>query len=761
MTVGLFLAPAFTAAVFSYVLTPFAGRLALRIGAVDHPGPRKIHQHPIPRLGGIAVITAVSLVAIASWFLMSLQQALPAAICLGVALGILPIIAVSLCDDIKPLRPGPKFAAHVLGACIAVAFGVCLNSVIHLFGHTITIGWLAYPLSVVWLVGMTNAFNIVDGLDGLSAGLALISAFALAVVFLLANESATAGAALLLAGGIAGFLPYNTFPARMFFGDTGATAVGFCLAAFAMRGGSTLSAGFAALLPAFILGLPIAETAISMARRLLRRVEQRDAGGVFQPDRDHMHHRLLALGIEHPRAVFILYAAGMLLAGVALVSMFMTASDSALLVLALLIAGFLGVRRLGYDEFAIIRNGAALRVYEVPALNRSMFVVFVDLAIVLIAAFGAVMLKTDNWTMASVRGPALGLIVSLAPATVIVFWRMKLYRGTWRLAVSYDFARACCAVLVATLLAFSARLIFAPAAPSGALFTIYALLSGMLVTGTRASYQILAASRWRSTGTGTPTLIYGAGRKGAIAFREMAGYAGALRPVAFVDDDPEKAGKFVKGLPVVGSIESVELTVRRFGIGSVIIATDAVSGSRLVELGERCERLGVALLKLQVSITSVPVAAAAPPSKAVTTTPLAERSRSHEGASHDGLRRVSALTPTANVRFEEACVPGTRVPIVAGQPCPACGSYTLYRSHVRKLSERVRKKLTDKRLYRCEGCGWRGWTQTLDTALFHSRANPSRPSAPGWLPSLDAVDQRVQTPVKQVIQKPPVKKRAS
>ena len=120
MTVGLFLAPACAAALLSYVLTPFAGRLATRIGAVDYPGPRKIHQHPIPRLGGVAVITAVSLVAIVSWFLIpSVPQALPATMCLGIAIGVLPIIAVSLRDDIKPLRPGQKFIAHILGACIA------------------------------------------------------------------------------------------------------------------------------------------------------------------------------------------------------------------------------------------------------------------------------------------------------------------------------------------------------------------------------------------------------------------------------------------------------------------------------------------------------------------------------------------------------------------------------------------------------------------------------------------------------------------
>src|ERR1041385_1687757 len=148
MSAGLFLTPALAAALLSYLLAPLASRLALWIGAVDHPGPRKIHQHPIPRLGGLAVIIAVAAVATVTWLLVpSIARALPGRMCLGIALGLLPIVAVSLRDDVTPLGPGPKFAAHLLGACIAVAFGVCLNSVVHLFGHTITIGWPPDPLS--------------------------------------------------------------------------------------------------------------------------------------------------------------------------------------------------------------------------------------------------------------------------------------------------------------------------------------------------------------------------------------------------------------------------------------------------------------------------------------------------------------------------------------------------------------------------------------------------------------------------------------
>src|SRR6185437_11616642 len=179
------------------------------------------------------------------------------------------------------------------------------------------------------------------------------------------------------AGALVGFLPYNTHPARLFLGDTGATAIGFGLAAFALRGGSTLSTGFAALLPVFILGLPIADTLIAMLRRTLHRVEYR-RGGVFEADRNHIHHRLLALGIDHARAVLLLYGAGLLLAAAALFSVFVTARETALMVTALLLAGVVGIQRLGYDEFAFIRRGTVLRVYEIPAVKRGFFIVLVD-----------------------------------------------------------------------------------------------------------------------------------------------------------------------------------------------------------------------------------------------------------------------------------------------------------------------------------------------------------------------------------------------
>ena len=160
----------------------------------------------------------------------------------------------------------------------------------------------------------------------------------MAAVFGLVGQPIMAGAALVLAGALAGFLPYNLHPARLFLGDSGATAIGFCLGAFALKGGSTLSSGFAALVPVFIMGLPIADTLIAIARRTIIRLEHR-TGGVFVADRNHIHHRLLAHGIDHGRAVLILYGAGLVCAVGAFGSMFLQARHAALFIVAVLVAG--------------------------------------------------------------------------------------------------------------------------------------------------------------------------------------------------------------------------------------------------------------------------------------------------------------------------------------------------------------------------------------------------------------------------------------
>jgi UDP-GlcNAc:undecaprenyl-phosphate GlcNAc-1-phosphate transferase len=695
------LSPAVAAAVLAFGLTPLVARFAVRVGAMDVPDERKVHARPVPRLGGLAVVASIAIVFAGAQWLSAGRWQLPSSLAAGVGLGVLPILLVSIVDDIRSVRARRKLAAHALGAVIAVSLGISLAPVVHLFGVPIEIGRMAWPLSVLWIVGVTNAFNLIDGLDGLSAGLALIAAVSMAAVFTLVGQSGMAGVSLVLAGALVGFLPYNLHPARLFLGDTGATAIGFCLAAFALRGGSTLSSGFAALLPVFIVGLPIADTLIAMARRTLHRLEHH-TGGVFQADRDHIHHRLLALGVSHGTVVLLLYAAGLLFAAAALLSIFLNAREAGLMVTALLLAGIVGIRRLGYDEFAFIRRGTVLSVYELPVVKRGFFVVLVDLVLTFAAAYVAVGLKTDLWLLAAVRDRVVEIGTTLAPITVMVFSWRGMYRGSWRVAGLQDLTRVLLAVAVATSAgALVLRVVSSNDYPLS-LFGIYGVVSLLLTASIRASYVILASSVQRSRQGGVPVLIYGAGRRGAAAVRELfQNQAFNLHPVGFIDDDWQMRDKIVAGVPVLGTAREMEHALRVTAAGGVVISSDKIASDRIERAAEACRVHHGTLFHLDIGIHRMEAGG---------------DGRAPQASRHDQRQRVAPAGAADALDAWHDC-----------QPCPSCKGGRVHRSKARNLYERFRKSRTDKRLYRCEECAWRGWLIPLE---FGMRTRSPVPPAP-------------------------------
>ena len=605
MNLLLLVLPAIIALALSLALTPLAMRVALRVGAIDQPGERKVHTSPIPRMGGIAVLASVVTVLTVLAFLGG-TRTLHHDVLIPLFVGLLPVLAISVTDDIRSLPSLPKFAAHLLGASIAVTLGIRLSDTIHLFGSEIHLGWIAIPLSIIWIAGVTNAFNIVDGLDGLSAGLALISALSLAGVSIVVGRFEMASAALVLGGALLGFLPYNTHPARVFLGDSGAASVGFLLACFALRGGSTLSAGMAILVPIVVLGVPLAETLVSMTRRLLRRLEGEASGGMFEADRRHFHHRLLDMGIDHRKAVLLLYGIGVFLAICAFASLALTASYAAILVGTLLVAAFIGIGRLNYDEFALIRRGYVLRMYDAPMLRSTFFVVFVDLAMAVVALYGAIALKYDDWSIRDHRQLALDLLVVLPPVILTVFWTFRLYRGAWKLASLDDFLRSTTAALIATGVAFSILAFLLRRDVSITFALVFLMLFGFATNSMRLSYRLIALWTQRSASRGEPVLIYGAGVAGMMALRELLSNPDNwMRPVGFVDDDERLVGRVIQGFRVHPSGRGLASSIRETGARGVIVSSSKVPAARVEEIHHECERLNVWVRHFSVNFSDV------------------------------------------------------------------------------------------------------------------------------------------------------------
>jgi len=348
----------------SVLVTPLVRRLALRIGAVSTPGGRHVNGRAIPRLGGIglAFAWAVPVVALALRDPMVMRALDHRWLqVLTVVGGGAAICTVGALDDVRSVRSLYKLAAQVFVAIFAFVCGFQIQAIqLPLFG-TLQMGVFALPVTVLWIVGVTNAVNLIDGLDGLAAGVTFFAAF---TSFVIASISGSVFVALTMAalmGALVGFLFFNFNPARIFMGDSGSYFLGFVLATTALAGGGLqqkASTAVSLLVPVLALGLPIFDTLFSMFRRVLERRP------IFSADRGHVHHRLLDIGLTHRRAVMFLYGVSSLLAaGAIAVSLGRSWHVGlALLSVSLVFVGL--VRFLGYFEYLHFRKRQRARLRD-------------------------------------------------------------------------------------------------------------------------------------------------------------------------------------------------------------------------------------------------------------------------------------------------------------------------------------------------------------------------------------------------------------
>lgn len=330
-------------------LTPLVRRLAYRFGALDHArSSRKIHGHPIPRLGGIAIVVAfyVPLIGLLLFhggvgllFLSERDHVI------GLFAGGLIIALLGLYDDLRGANAWKKFAVQFLVAGLLFKLGFRFDLLANPFGDPISLGWANLPFTVLWIVGVINAMNLIDGLDGLAGGVALVAVITTFLVSLQRGHPLMMLFSSALAGSIVGFLFYNFNPASIFMGDTGSMFLGFVLATTTMQTNQKASTTVAVLIPCIALGLPIMDTLLAIGRRAMR------GRPLFQADKEHIHHKLMDRGFSHRQAVLVLYGFCILLGAAALVLTYASSGQTALLVVVLMLVAFVFLRSLGYVRF--------------------------------------------------------------------------------------------------------------------------------------------------------------------------------------------------------------------------------------------------------------------------------------------------------------------------------------------------------------------------------------------------------------------------
>lgn len=332
----------------AWAVTPAIIRLAIRVGAMDRPVKRSVHRAPVPHLGGVAIYLSFFLtLAVTS----DLRDPAVAGLLVGGGL----ITALGVVDDFRRLSAGVKLLGQVGAALVLLAFGIQVEWVTNPLGGLVVLGKWGAPLTVLWVVSMVNVVNLIDGLDGLAAGITAIASLTLLPVALQVSQGPPVLLTAALAGSTLGFIPYNFNPARIFMGDAGAMFLGYTLAGIAVAGTLKSAATIAMVVPALSLGLPIFDTLMAIVRRFL------NGYPIHQPDREHLHHRLLEFGLNHRQTVLLMYlATGGFGASAILLARFGLLPG--LLVFLAVVAGVVwGARKVGFLDF---RQGKRLRNLE-------------------------------------------------------------------------------------------------------------------------------------------------------------------------------------------------------------------------------------------------------------------------------------------------------------------------------------------------------------------------------------------------------------
>jgi UDP-GlcNAc:undecaprenyl-phosphate GlcNAc-1-phosphate transferase len=579
-----------TAALIVIAITPLVRRLALALGAVAYPKDDRWHRRPIPMLGGIAIFAgaAASLAIVGD-----LHRAVLPAVLAGAGM-----FALGVLDDFVKLKPSTKLTGQIVVASIVVTFSPIPF-------------WTDWPasnviLALLWILTITNAFNLLDNMDGLCAGVAAIAGLTCWTGLM---DGSLGGYAAALTGASAGFLVFNFKPASIFMGDGGSLFLGGSLAVLSLIGGSSPETSILSALavPVFLLLIPIFDTTFVTLSRLL------STRSAAQGGRDHTSHRLVAMGFSERRAVLTLYllaAAG----GAAAVlgrhsDMYGALLIGPLLLIALALFGIQLSRVKVYDgdDFSLLVDKPYTPLLVNLTYKRRIFEVLLDLLLVMFSYYGAYVIRFDQDLPYYYPSFVQSLPIVIA-CHLLSFFAVGVYRGTWRYISLGDLTTYAKGIALGILASVAVLVyLYRFTGYSRGVFAIHAMMLALVVVGTRVSFRVIGDAAGRHRRTGRRALIYGAGDGGALLLRELRSNTRYDYEIAgFLDDDESKMDKKMFGLPVLGGIDRLEATIAEQQPEVVIVSTEKIEAIRLARIQHVCYASGTTLLQMHFSLQQVP-----------------------------------------------------------------------------------------------------------------------------------------------------------
>jgi UDP-GlcNAc:undecaprenyl-phosphate/decaprenyl-phosphate GlcNAc-1-phosphate transferase len=580
--------------VLAVALAQLCKPIAKRTGLVARPKADRWHREVIPLLGGCAIAGAVALALVIAP--VADRQLLT------LVAGALALAVVGLLDDIRPFRPQTKFVLQILAASAMVTLGFQL----HLSGYP----GLDVLLTLLWIVGITNAFNLLDNMDGLAAGIAAIAAAFRLTFFLNDGDLQAAQVAAAVVGACLGFLVHNFNPASIFMGDAGSLFLGFLVAGLSLVGSWPYSRSTVSVLafPVLLLLVPIFDTTfVTVVRTWAGRP-------ISQGGRDHTSHRLVASGLSERGAVLLLYGVAALCGGVAFYA-YAGALSTSIVLIAFLAIGLvlLGVYLGRVEVYAAAGTEADadaaprrafVRLIDAFPWKRQVVTVFLDSWLIVLAYYCAYRLRFETTYAAEEPFFVTSLPIVLA-TQLSAFAAFRVYQGVWRYTGVPDAVRlakavsaGCAASIIALLLLY--RFV----GYSRAVFVIDAVLLLVFVGGARLSFRLLDEVFRHAPHDVRRVLIYGAGDGGVLAMREIQGNQGLGRVViGFLDDDRWKRATQVRGIPVIGGLDQLVEILEKHAIDEVIVASTRIPLHRLRTLADLCGERDVSVVRASLVVS--------------------------------------------------------------------------------------------------------------------------------------------------------------